>query len=349
MAAARSHLSRVLRRGTSLRRVSMKSEVAEATGSMGRTAASEAGEIVLCKGTKVMECSDAAGAWLGKAPRGAYTTARTVGLKSVFEFETHVARLAESALLMMEDDVAKGGPDARSKNEPLTDATALRALVIESLRAGMNEYLRRVPNFDGELKLTFLSTWAGADSTRGGQTGDCELYSHISALPARPTTPVKVLIHGAPRDNAVAKDSEWVRQRQGLADAKPDDVNEVLLESSGGEVLEGMTSNFFVTQGGTVRTAGTGVLEGTVRKLVLEVCEREGVSVCLDAPNIKEVSEWDGAFISSTSRLALPVDEVAAPDEPGAPTYAFPNQTLVRRIEQLVLAEIEAHSSIILE
>ena len=32
---------------------------------------------------------------------------------------------------------------------------------------------------------------------------------------------------GAPRSNATAKDSEWVRTRQALEKDKPDDVNEV--------------------------------------------------------------------------------------------------------------------------
>ncbi len=32
---------------------------------------------------------------------------------------------------------------------------------------------------------------------------------------------------GAPRQNATAKDSEWVRTRQALEEDKPSDVNEV--------------------------------------------------------------------------------------------------------------------------
>lgn len=40
-------------------------------------------------------------------------------------------------------------------------------------------------------------------------------------------------VNGTPRETAAAKDSEWVRQRQSLEDAKPCDVNEVLLTSEG--------------------------------------------------------------------------------------------------------------------
>lgn len=75
-----------------------------------------------------------------------------------------------------------------------------------------------------------------------------------------------------PRVNAKAKDSEWVRQRKAWEDGKPADVNEVLLVSQGGQLLEGLTSNFFVLgPGGEVQTAEEGVLSGTVRELILEV------------------------------------------------------------------------------
>lgn len=72
--------------------------------------------------------------------------------------------------------------------------------------------------------------------------------------------------------NAKAKDSEWVRQRKAWEASKPAGVNEVLLVSHEGQLLEGLTSNFFVLDSqGAVVTADEGVLNGTVRELVLEV------------------------------------------------------------------------------
>lgn len=107
-------------------------------------------------------------------------------------------------------------------------------------------------------------------------------------------------IRGVARDNAEAKDSEWVRQRAAmqvslpvrlcaplslltsasltqistclpLQDAKPPDVNEILLLDRQGGVLEGMSSNVFVVTNGHVVTPDKGILVGTVRNLVLEV------------------------------------------------------------------------------
>jgi len=72
--------------------------------------------------------------------------------------------------------------------------------------------------------------------------------------------------------NAKAKDSEWVRQRKAWESSKPAGVNEVLLVTPEGQLLEGLTSNFFVLDSqGAVVTADEGVLNGTVRELVLEV------------------------------------------------------------------------------
>jgi branched-chain amino acid aminotransferase len=56
-----------------------------------------------------------------------------------------------------------------------------------------------------------------------------------------------------------------------MQDAKPPDVNEVLLLDSQGGVLEGMSSNVFMVRGGHVVTPDKGILVGTVRNLVLEV------------------------------------------------------------------------------
>jgi hypothetical protein len=40
-------------------------------------------------------------------------------------------------------------------------------------------------------------------------------------------------VAGAPRANAAAKDSEWVRERAALETEKASDVNEVLLATQG--------------------------------------------------------------------------------------------------------------------
>lgn len=338
---------------------------------------------------------------------GAYTTARTFNRHSVFEFETHVVRTADSVALMMEADAQNGRNDhaQASAQPPSNDSSALQASASGSthqqcmhapivdpkqlrplLMAGMRdcittfEALRSNPATSaaaqttgvaagaaaaltaavspssssaaaasaqamnaGELKITVLVCWAdnarrAIDATAPMLEEDRSVASpaavstatrapspdlqvpyvivtHVTSLPQRRQPPIRVQVRGAPRHNARAKDSEWVRQRTSLESSKPADVEEILLcDVASGSVLEGTQTNAYAVINGTVYTADDGILAGTVRRLVLEVCQRERIPVVLEPPSIHGIKkEWDGCFITSTSRLVLPVDEIAWP------------------------------------
>ena len=58
----------------------------------------------LAKEGLALPCDFDSKAFLTRFPRGAYSTARTVGQSSVFEWQTHVQRLADSVALMREED-----------------------------------------------------------------------------------------------------------------------------------------------------------------------------------------------------------------------------------------------------
>ena len=122
-------------------------------------------------------------------------------------------------------------------------------------------------------------------------------------------------MRGAPRANALAKSSKWVAERAPLEALMREDMNELLLATEAGELLEGSQTNFYAICHGAVHTAGEGVLEGTVRRLLLEVCDREGIPVVLAPPRLPDAAVWDGALISSTSRLLLPIDRLYVPTE----------------------------------
>ena len=49
-----------------------------------------------------------------------------------------------------------------------------------------------------------------------------------------------------------------------------------------------------------VYTAATGVLEGSMRKLVLDACRELSIPVVLEAPKLSERNLWQAAFITST-------------------------------------------------
>ena len=85
---------------------------------------------------------------------------------------------------------------------------------------------------------------------------------------------------------------------------------------------------------------------GTVRAAALDVCAREGVPVERRAPKATDMAAWEGAFISSTSRLLLPVDEIARVSASGAvlEKRAFPRSPLADRLERLVLEDVQRRS-----
>jgi thiol oxidase len=153
-----------------------------------------------------------------------------------------------------------------------------------------------------------------------------------------------------------------VRARTALEASKPAGFDEVLLVAPGGGLLEGTQTNFFAVQGGRVLTAGgADVLGGSVRRLVLEVCAAEGIPVDASAPPLlRDARAWSGAFLTSTSRLVLPVDALAykhdavveggGGNEPAGASplveVAIPSASdaLVALLERLVADAVAEHS-----
>jgi branched-subunit amino acid aminotransferase/4-amino-4-deoxychorismate lyase len=292
-------------------------------------------------------CTLSSGAWLQQAPRGAYTTCRTVGgASSIFELSFHIERLVTSSKLMLASDAESHLPEAEEalqKFSPAVEMAMLRPRVLHSLHNAITAYREASGDRNGEVKCTILVTWGTTADNQQQDTVD--IFTHATSLGAIPIPPIKIQIRGAPRQNAAAKDSEWVRQRRVYEDQKPADVNEVVLvDSEAGGVMEGLSSNFFALVNGTLKTAGEGILMGSVREAVLRVAEREGIPVVLEPPTVGELNDWEGAFVSSTSRLLLPVDEVSAPELEPPVIKKFEKTELVHRLVDAVMNEVKACS-----
>ena len=88
-----------------------------------------------------------------------------------------------------------------------------------------------------------------------------------------------------------------------------------------------------------------GVLGGTVRKLVIAMCEKHGIRIILEAPRVDTIPEWSGAFVTSTSRLVLPIDELVFDGEDGSSMMVqYSEDSIVCRIRCLVFQEMERAS-----
>jgi hypothetical protein len=77
-----------------------------------------------------------------------------------------------------------------------------------------------------------------------------------------------------------------------------------------------------------------------------------GIPVRLSAPQISEAGTWESAFITSTSRLVLPIDELSL-FHPGSHDNPYQRilltkHTVTDQIRERVLAAIRANSEPIL-
>mmetsp|Transcript_16450 Transcript_16450/g.25594 ORF Transcript_16450/g.25594 Transcript_16450/m.25594 type:complete len:409 (-) Transcript_16450:7-1233(-) len=218
-----------------------------------------------------------------------------------------------------------------------------------------------------EFKITLLATWEkkkkhdhSNDIKSHTTSYESVLYCHVGLLQptnvsVAPTstasstsssTPLltRVLIHGHGRENALAKDSKWVLDREKLTHPSTMDDNkraeensegnnceedwhqpfeEIILINNNGELLEGTQTNFYVVvssdshhhpQPNSIITANEGILYGSVRDSVLRACRYHDIPVELRPPTLNDLKRASGVFISSTSRWVMPVQEVCLGD-----------------------------------
>ncbi|KAI9263068.1 aminotransferase [Sporodiniella umbellata] len=259
-------------------------------------------------------------------PRGAYTGMRTLHGHRVVAFESHLQRLKHSLLTMVWEPY--------SPTEPLfTDVEALRDQLVPILCQGLDVY------GGGEGRDTKISVLVSYCFEKQQPI----VAAHFSPMGVTPAT-AKVLVSHRSRTDPTVKDSRWVAQRSDLEAEKPQDVNEVLLVHDG-HVYEGMASNFFAVKRVDGRPALVcagleHVLLGTIMKMVIRLCEQEGIAILWEFPKLDEATDWEGCFLTSTSRLLLPIDTLYH----GAETIRFESTAWIEHLQQLVLKEIEKTS-----
>ena len=115
---------------------------------------------------------------------------------------------------------------------------------------------------------------------------------------------------GLVRETPLVKTTEFVLRRRPYP-LESEQAYEHLLLDGGGHVLECSSANFYVVRGDALVTAGSGVLEGVTRGLVLRLAEELGLTVELRAPLVDEAVTWDEALLSSSTRGLVPVVDVA--------------------------------------
>lgn len=264
----------------------------------------------------VAACTSSSADFLRASPRGAYTTAHTLRAgAAVFDLTAHIARLAASAVELGGEGQGDGTNTLPPAPPDIADVETLAHRVRASLALALAPDVTAA--WPGrEFKVTMLATWGGGRPASSSSS----VAVHTALLPPPPPPPVIAVVAGSPRSHAAAKDSAWVLGRGSLDAARSAmGADEALLSTPEGRITEGTSSNFAVLDAtGTLVTAPEGaVLAGTVRGALLAAAAATGTRVLLEAPRLGDAASWAGALLLSTSRLALPVDELIVKEDGG--------------------------------
>ena len=115
---------------------------------------------------------------------------------------------------------------------------------------------------------------------------------------------VRVVSVETARKSPRLKSTAFIEASADLRKLVRDDIFEVLL-CRNGSVLEGMTSNFYIIQAGTLVTSRKGILLGVTRRAVIRLARGAGLEIEYRAPDLDE--PFSEAFLTSCSRGVVPI------------------------------------------
>lgn len=238
-------------------------------------------------------------------PGGVYTVSNTQRGQRVLHLDAHLDRLKDSA--------RREGFLVKLERGRLR--MALRSMLEE---AGYQEMRFRlnVPRLAPDEVLITIEPWRTLPSSLYFQGVRC------------------VTVAGLTRHNPRAKGSAWLQQRHHFK--LPPDCYEALMLAADGTLLEGLSSNFHAVLSGELRTAGSGVLAGITRGVVLQLAPQI-LPVRLSGVRLDDLPALEEAFLSSSSRGLLPVawidGQVIGSGRPGPLTHAL-SEAFERYVER---------------
>eukprot|EP00833_Pecoramyces_ruminatium_P006681 jgi/Orpsp1_1/1180713/evm.model.c7180000074409.1 len=166
-----------------------------------------------------------------------------------------------------------------------------------------------------------------------------EIYIHFCELPVQKSETISVGSALLQRQNAKIKYSQWAKDRASYEEQlAKNNLNEIVMYDSQGNLYEGLSSNFYIYYDNTIIIAPEdAVLEGTIGKMVFKGCKEMNIQVKREFPKIEDIKKWSGAFITSTSRLVLPITKFYYKDE----VYELSVDPIILTIKKYVAGEIK--------
>jgi branched-chain amino acid aminotransferase len=147
---------------------------------------------------------------------------------------------------------------------------------------------------------------------------------------------VKAIFSSSRRHDPLKKGTDFIPVADQSRSAFPPDVNEALMLGDRDEILEGLSSNFFAVRYGNIYTAGSGILNGITRTMVLDVAQKAQIPVILEGICRSDLEQIQEAFVTSASRGVLPIvaiDEVVIGDGKPGPVTIMLRRLFTERIK----------------
>ncbi|MBL8131226.1 MAG: aminotransferase class IV family protein [Anaerolineae bacterium] len=211
---------------------------------------------------------------------GVYTVANTFEATKVLKLDAHLDRLERSA--------GRAGIPLELDRPRLR--AALRQMILD---AGYGDVRYRVtaPKETPDRLILTIEPFKPVDAA-------------IYASGVRVVT-----LKGSARHDPAAKTTGWMHDRKAIEAALPAGIYTGLLLSSEGDLLEGVSSNFYAVLDEVLRTAGEGMLPGIAQQIVFEIAPTV-LPVRLEPVNLRDLPRISEAFITSASRNIVPVVEI---------------------------------------
>lgn len=94
--------------------------------------------------------------------------------------------------------------------------------------------------------------------------------------------------------------------------AKREGIDEVLFYDHQGNIREGASTNFYAIKEGKIYThpLGNYLLKGVTREKISEICKKNEIPFIEEPPNMKDIENWDEAFISGTLTGIMPINSI---------------------------------------
>ncbi|KAG9392863.1 Aminotransferase, class IV [Carpediemonas membranifera] len=230
---------------------------------------------------------------------GSYTVLSTHQRRAVFQLGMHGQRLSHTFQVMMDGRPAETDAQLTFMSQETACAWLESVLprVINAYESSANPPVESDERTPCQYRIAIhIAVPTAAVSIHIGPM-------HIAC---EECSSVEIDVRPGQREYSDAKNSRWLLDRTRYTPAHTGINETVLFDEATGVITEGLSSNFFVIKDRKVLTAVGGVVEGTVRAILLETAQELGYEIVPEV-NVADLTPDAAVVITSTSRYVLPV------------------------------------------